>query len=108
MQIENQLWRSLFDVFFAISSALRVIFFGAALGNVVRGVPWEWTIFSLSHCGRTSGLAPTPASSLGTPVARRFLRLSLLWSTERFTWRSRQKERCTKSRASLPADWCHC
>ena len=54
---------------------------------------WEWTIFSLSHCGRTSGLAPTPASSTGTPVGRRFLRLSLLWSTERFTWRSRRKER---------------
>ncbi len=78
MHIENQVWRSLFDGFFAISSALLAIFFGAALGNVVRGVPWEWTIFSLSHCGRTSGLAPTPASSIGTPVARRFLRWSLL------------------------------
>jgi hypothetical protein len=32
-------WRSLFDGFFAISSALLAIFFGAALGNVVRGVP---------------------------------------------------------------------
>ena len=41
-------------------------------------------------------------------VARRFLRWSLLWSTERFTLRSRQKERCTKSRASLPADCSRC
>src|SRR5260370_34069845 len=39
MHIENQVWRSLFDGFFAISSALLAIFFGAALGNVVRGVP---------------------------------------------------------------------
>ena len=37
--IENYVWRSLFDGFFAISSALLTIFFGAALGNVVRGVP---------------------------------------------------------------------
>src|SRR3989475_3035683 len=39
MHIENQVWQSLFDGFFAISSALLAIFFGAALGNVVRGVP---------------------------------------------------------------------
>ena len=41
MHIENQVWRSLFDGFFAISSSLLAIFFGAALGNVVRGVPLE-------------------------------------------------------------------
>jgi len=34
----DQLWRSLFDGIFAISSALLAIFFGAALGNVMRGV----------------------------------------------------------------------
>src|SRR6267154_6497 len=39
MHIENQVWQSLFDGFFAISSALLAVFFGAALGNVVRGVP---------------------------------------------------------------------
>src|SRR5258708_5998489 len=39
MHIENQVWQSLFDGFFAISSALLAIFFGAAIGNVVRGVP---------------------------------------------------------------------
>src|ERR1700756_2417721 len=36
--LDNEVWRSLFDGFFAISSALLAIFFGAALGNVVRGV----------------------------------------------------------------------
>jgi cytochrome d ubiquinol oxidase subunit II len=39
MHIENLVWRSLFDGFFAISSGLLAILFGAALGNVVRGVP---------------------------------------------------------------------
>jgi len=39
MHQENEVWRTLFDGFFAISSLLLAVFFGAALGNVVRGVP---------------------------------------------------------------------
>jgi cytochrome bd ubiquinol oxidase subunit II len=37
--IENPVWQSFFDVVFFASSALLAIFFGAALGNVIRGVP---------------------------------------------------------------------
>jgi cytochrome d ubiquinol oxidase subunit II len=37
--IADSLWTSAFDVIFSIASALLAIFFGAALGNVVRGVP---------------------------------------------------------------------
>ncbi len=37
--VENALWPPLWDVVFSASSALLAIFFGAALGNVVRGVP---------------------------------------------------------------------
>jgi cytochrome bd ubiquinol oxidase subunit II len=36
---QNPVWRGFFDVVFCVSSALLCIFFGAALGNVVRGVP---------------------------------------------------------------------
>jgi cytochrome d ubiquinol oxidase subunit II len=36
---EDPLWRTFFDGLFALSSVLLAIFFGAALGNVVRGVP---------------------------------------------------------------------
>jgi cytochrome d ubiquinol oxidase subunit II len=36
---ENPLWRSFWDAVFSGSSALIAIFYGAALGNVVRGVP---------------------------------------------------------------------
>jgi cytochrome bd ubiquinol oxidase subunit II len=39
MHLESTVWRGLFDGCFAISSLLLTIFFGAALGNVVRGVP---------------------------------------------------------------------
>ena len=37
--MENPVWRGFFDVVFCVSSILLAIFFGAALGNVVRGVP---------------------------------------------------------------------
>ncbi len=37
--MENPVWLGFFDVIFCFSSALLTIFFGAALGNVVRGVP---------------------------------------------------------------------
>jgi cytochrome bd ubiquinol oxidase subunit II len=37
--MENPVWQGFFDVVFSLSSALLAIFFGAALGNVIRGVP---------------------------------------------------------------------
>jgi len=37
--MDNPVWRGFFDFIFVAASALLTIFFGAALGNVVRGVP---------------------------------------------------------------------
>jgi cytochrome d ubiquinol oxidase subunit II len=37
--LHDGLWTSFFDVIFSVASILLAIFFGAALGNVVRGVP---------------------------------------------------------------------
>ena len=37
--IDDPLWRSFFEFVFSASSILLAIFFGAAIGNVVRGVP---------------------------------------------------------------------
>jgi len=37
--LESELWRAFWDVVFAGASVLLAIFYGAALGNVVRGVP---------------------------------------------------------------------
>jgi cytochrome d ubiquinol oxidase subunit II len=39
--MDNPVWRGFFDVVFSVSSILLCIFFGAALGNVVRGVPLQ-------------------------------------------------------------------
>jgi cytochrome d ubiquinol oxidase subunit II len=37
--IESHVWRGFFDFIFSMASILLAIFFGAALGNVIRGVP---------------------------------------------------------------------
>jgi cytochrome d ubiquinol oxidase subunit II len=56
--VESPVWQSFFDVVFSVSSILLAVFFGAALGNVVRGVPLDatgyffeplWTNFKLSE-----------------------------------------------------------
>jgi cytochrome bd ubiquinol oxidase subunit II len=39
--VTSPVWSPLWDVIFAGSSALLAIFFGAALGNVVRGAPFD-------------------------------------------------------------------
>jgi len=41
--IDNEVWRPFWDGVFCLSSTLLAIFFGAALGNVVRGVPLDQT-----------------------------------------------------------------
>jgi cytochrome bd ubiquinol oxidase subunit II len=55
--IDNVLWKKFWDAVFAISSTMLVIFFGAALGNIIRGVPLQkdgtffealWTTFTVS------------------------------------------------------------
>jgi cytochrome d ubiquinol oxidase subunit II len=37
--VDSDVWRSFFDGLFFVSSSLLAIFFGAALANVIRGVP---------------------------------------------------------------------
>jgi cytochrome d ubiquinol oxidase subunit II len=60
--IESLVWQPLWDAVFAGASALLAIFFGAALGNVVRGVPLDrsgefflplWTDFT---AGKDAGI----------------------------------------------------
>jgi cytochrome bd ubiquinol oxidase subunit II len=58
LHVPSPVWKSLFDAMFFLVSALLAIFFGAALGNVIRGVPLDaqgfffeplWTNFHVSH-----------------------------------------------------------
>ena len=61
-QVQSPVWFRLWDVVFSASSLLLAVFFGAALGNVVRGVPLDekgyffeplWTNF---QPGRDAGV----------------------------------------------------
>ena len=54
-QIQNTLWRSFWDTSFSVGSLLLALFFGVALGNIIRGVPLQedgyffmplWTTFT--------------------------------------------------------------
>jgi cytochrome d ubiquinol oxidase subunit II len=65
--MDNPVWRGFFDFVFCGSSTLLTIFFGAALGNVVRGVPLRedhyffeplWTNFrvNLNNAGTNNGI----------------------------------------------------
>lgn len=56
-QVANALWKSFWDGTFSLASILLAVFLGAALGNVIRGVPLEkdgyffeplWTTFTVS------------------------------------------------------------
>ena len=60
--VGDPLWRSFFDFLFAFASILLAVFYGAAVGNVVRGVPLDaegyffealWTDFRV---GRDPGI----------------------------------------------------
>ena len=55
-QVHDPMWTSFWDVVFSLASILLAIFFGAALGNIVRGVPLNqdgyffeplWTTFTI-------------------------------------------------------------
>ncbi len=55
--IKSGLWETFFDVMFALASLLLAVFYGAALGNVIRGVPLGadgyffeplWTTFTVT------------------------------------------------------------
>ncbi|MEQ1834675.1 MAG: cytochrome d ubiquinol oxidase subunit II, partial [Candidatus Eisenbacteria bacterium] len=56
--VQDPLWRSFWDTAFMLTSALLALFFGVALGNVVRGVPLAadgWFTLPLFTTFRTTG-----------------------------------------------------
>jgi cytochrome d ubiquinol oxidase subunit II len=61
-QMSDPMWTAVWDVAFGLASLLLAVFFGAALGNVIRGVPLDasgrffeplWTDFRV---GETTGI----------------------------------------------------
>src|SRR5271155_1080702 len=83
--VNTGLWRSFWDVTFGFSSTLLAVFFGAALGNVVRGVPLHadgyfflalWTNFSP---GRDPGILDWYTVSIGVAALLALAMHGALW-----------------------------
>ncbi len=58
--IQDPMWRSFWDAVFCVSSFLLAVLFGAAVGNVVRGVPFD----SLGNFQESFALALNPYAIL--------------------------------------------
>ncbi|HTS34196.1 MAG TPA: cytochrome d ubiquinol oxidase subunit II [Candidatus Solibacter sp.] len=58
--MQNPVWVGFFDVVFCVSSILLAIFFGAALGNVVRGVPLAADHYFFEPLWTNFRVGPTP------------------------------------------------
>jgi cytochrome d ubiquinol oxidase subunit II len=83
--IESPIWKPLWDTVFAGASALLAIFFGAALGNVVRGAPLDasgnfflplWTNFRV---GRELGILDWYTVLVGVTALCALLLHGALW-----------------------------
>lgn len=83
--VASELWKSFWDVTFSLSSALLAVFFGAALGNVIRGVPLDaegyfflplWTNFSP---GKPTGILDWFTASVGIAAALTLAMHGALW-----------------------------
>jgi len=58
--VSSPVWRELFDGFFALSSVLLAVFFGAALANVLRGVPLQADGYFFSPLWTNWRIGPEP------------------------------------------------
>src|SRR5216683_3394080 len=60
MHLTSAVWRGLFDGFFALSSILLAVFYGAALANVIRGVPLQPDGYFFEPLWTTWRVGPQP------------------------------------------------
>ena len=74
--IDDPLWQGFWDFVFVFASGLLAILFGAAAGNMARGVPSTPTATSRCRSLRTSACAATSGSSTGTRCPSRSSRPS--------------------------------
>jgi len=86
-KVDSPIWTSFWDGLFAASSLLLTVFYGAALGNVVRGVPLNekgyffealWTNFRL---GPTPGILDWYTVLVGLAALATLSLHGLLWLT---------------------------
>ncbi len=98
--LHDRLWPAFWDVIFALSSLLLAIFFGAALGNVVRGLPLDeegygflalWTNFAP---GKDPGIIDWYTVLIGVAAALALTMHGAVWVAARSAGELR--ERCRR------------
>lgn len=103
--IKSPIWIPFWDFFFSISSLLLAIFLGAALANVVRGVPLDqsgyffeplWTNFRL---GEQTGILDWYTILVGVQALLVLMMHGSLW----LQWKT---EGALNQRAARVAGWC--
>ncbi|HEY6077753.1 MAG TPA: cytochrome d ubiquinol oxidase subunit II [Polyangiaceae bacterium] len=86
-QLQNPLWHQAWDVAFSASSGLLALFLGAALGNLVRGLPLDargqffeplWTDFLV---GEQTGILDWYTFLVGVTASSALTLHGALWST---------------------------
>jgi len=65
--VDSPAWTPVWDVVFSLSSLLLVVFYGAALGNVMRGVPLTAEGWFFEPLWTDLRVGPEAGSSTGTP-----------------------------------------
>ncbi|MFZ1865630.1 MAG: cytochrome d ubiquinol oxidase subunit II [Polyangiales bacterium] len=105
-QIRHPLWEQFWDVAFSLASLLLVVFFGAALGNVVRGVAIDeageffaplWTDF---HVDPKPGIIDWYTLLVGLTATAALTMHGAAW----LVWRTRGEVQ-RRSRAALLRAW---
>jgi cytochrome d ubiquinol oxidase subunit II len=106
-QSENPMWTSVWDVIFSLSSAALALFYGVALGNVARGVPFDargvffeplWTDFSPA---RATGILDPYTLLAGATAAAALALHGALWIAFKTEGDLRERAR----RAARVAGW---
>lgn len=103
-QVQDPLWTQAWDVAFGVASLLLGIFFGAALGNIVRGVPLQadgtffeplWTNFML---GENTGVLDWYTVLTAITAAAALAHHGALWLVARTDAAVQERARQTASR----------
>jgi cytochrome d ubiquinol oxidase subunit II len=99
----SRLWRAAWDALLAASSALLAVLFGAALGNVVRGVPLEDGWFELALFTDWSAREPVGILDWYTVLVGLFALVALTAHGAAFlTWKTTGAVRQRSRRVALP------
>lgn len=104
--IQHPMWKSFWDTVFSFASILLSIFFGAALGNVVRGVPLDESGYFFSPLWTTFTVVPESGIlDWFTVILGLVAFFTLMWHGANYIAMKTEGELQTRSRAIGGKAW---